>query len=460
MHFLLITIIMFELVKSAQNLRSIKRVGIIGAGPGGLSLAASLKLLHADVETITLFESRATYLQAAQGGGVQLSGGSIVIEKLGYLPQLNDIAQPLNRILSRSADGAKLLDIDISNLLETKAPQLMSPKGPKYYSIMRDALQQLLYDMTCTTQDPATVTIQTSQGVESISESPDSVTVHLTTGQSHTFDLLVGADGIRSTAKKHIASIINPSSKSSPSDSDVRDTGIRIVYAITPPDSGFELRPGGKGAFFQWFGDGAYVLSASYGGLKGGVQHMMAFVYRESGEENAGWEGKGTGGNTGNDRLRSLLIKAGFGEETGLFALLDGCDASRTIELGVRDRSLPLFNWSSPSGRVVLLGDAAHPMAPFLGQGANQALQDSFVLAGMIKKVNEGTCTLPDAMRRYQWTRLWPTAFISIKSNFLGALETLGGPVGRAVRDNFFRVTGMIGIAQMVLLSGAIPVLE
>ena len=60
--------------------------------------------------------------------------------------------------------------------------------------------------------------------------------------------------------------------------------GLRITYAVTPPDDSFTLRPDGKNIFHQWFGNGCYALSASYGGLQG-VQHMVALVYRDDREE-------------------------------------------------------------------------------------------------------------------------------------------------------------------------------
>jgi hypothetical protein len=60
----------------------------------------------------------------------------------------------------------------------------------------------------------------------------------------------------------------------------------------------------------------------------------------------------------------------------------------------------------------------------------------------------------------YQRVRILPTALLSLKSNFLGQVETLGGPVGGLARDCFFRFTFAAGIAQLVLLSGAVPVLD
>jgi hypothetical protein len=67
------------------------------------------------------------------------------------------------------------------------------------------------------------------------------------------------------------------------------------------------------------------------------------------------------------------------------------------------------------------------------------------------------TSPLQLALLGYQLARLPPTAIISLKSNFLGYVETLGGDLGGLARDSFFRFTAKFGIAQLVLLSGAVP---
>jgi hypothetical protein len=177
--------------------------------------------------------------------------------------------------------------------------------------------------------------------------------------------------------------------------------------------------------------------------------------------------------------VQALLVRAGLSvPSTGLTDMVSACQ--RFIRLKVKDRSAPLLRWSSPRGGLVVLGDAAHPMAPFLGQGANQAIQDSFVLARTIQRVNSALSNpgqggpgwmravsvlqinpIPLAlMIEYQRPRILSTSLLSLKSNFLGQIETLGGPIGRFTRDSFFRLTAALGVAQLVLLSGAVPSLD
>ena len=510
--------------------RPIRSVGIVGSGPGGLSLAAALQQLDAGVESVTIFEKRASHLQAELGGGVQLSGGAAVLSKLGGLSRLRSVAQPVQRVFSRNARQEQLLDIDVTELLERRAPALLAPDGgePLFFSIMRDSLQELLWELAqpSSTKSTATATTTTTKlkvmsGLQVVAAEElggGGAVLVCSDGQRHEFDLVVGSDGARSVVREEIIRSQSSSSSSTSSSSPVglRDTGLEIIYGVTCQDDGFSLRPGARGCFHQWFGDSAYALSASYGARGGHVQHMVGLVLRSStASETAAASAKddtgaGAGENTDwaasrveqlskqskqsivtpsassttvtREQVQELLLRAGLSApETGLVALVDSCE--RFIRLRVKDRSAPLLRWSSPRGRLAVVGDAAHPMAPFLGQGANQAIQDSYVLARTIQRVNAAldpgsTATtqpplwmqaaaaaqidpLPIALLfEYQRPRFLPTTLLSLKSNFLGQVETLGGPVGGLARDSFFRLTTALGVAQSVLLSGAIPKLE
>jgi salicylate hydroxylase len=66
----------------------------------------------------------------------------------------------------------------------------------------------------------------------------------------------------------------------------------------------------------------------------------------------------------------------------------------------------PLQRWSV--GRVTLLGDACHPMLPFLGQGANMAIEDGMVLARCVR----ASVTVPEALARYEAARLDRTSHV------------------------------------------------
>jgi len=71
-----------------------------------------------------------------------------------------------------------------------------------------------------------------------------------------------------------------------------------------------------------------------------------------------------------------------------------------TFRWGLYDRE-PLSQWSN--GRLTLLGDAAHPMLPHMGQGANQSIEDAVALAAVLDGLDRHD--FPDAVRRYESVR-------------------------------------------------------
>uniref|UniRef100_A0A1J3FFJ5 FAD-dependent urate hydroxylase n=2 Tax=Noccaea caerulescens TaxID=107243 RepID=A0A1J3FFJ5_NOCCA len=88
-------------------------------------------------------------------------------------------------------------------------------------------------------------------------------------------------------------------------------------------------------------------------------------------------------------------------------------------------------------GRVVLVGDAWHPMTPNLGQGACCALEDSVVLANKLAgAINKGSESVEEAMESYgseRWSRAFP---LTVRANLVGALLQWDNPLVCSVRDN------------------------
>ncbi|MNN60333.1 6-hydroxynicotinate 3-monooxygenase precursor [compost metagenome] len=91
-------------------------------------------------------------------------------------------------------------------------------------------------------------------------------------------------------------------------------------------------------------------------------------------------------------------------------ALLDACSDVLKTALYERD---PLPFWSK--GSMTLLGDACHPMMPFMAQGAGQAIEDAVVLARHLQGLNS-KARIADALQAYQQARLQRTSQIQIGS--------------------------------------------
>jgi salicylate hydroxylase len=107
----------------------------------------------------------------------------------------------------------------------------------------------------------------------------------------------------------------------------------------------------------------------------------------------------------------------------------------------VHDRD-PVSRWVD--GRVVLLGDAAHPMAPALGQAANMALEDAAVLASELRThvVDGGRGDFDTALRAYQRQRVERTARVALLSRRQGLLDQGTGTVRSLVRDTAMSLRG------------------
>lgn len=255
---------------------SIRRVCVIGSGIAGLGAAACLKQLSVDgdgkLEEVVVFESRENFLQAKLGGGIQLSGGSAVLERIGCLPDLVKSAEVMHTVLSRNSNGDELIKLDVDRLIRERAPKELCADGgkgdPMIYTIMRDALLSILYNATTelkssksSNTNSCNVVIKNNKRAISVTEDSktDKLTVQFADGsKEEDFDLVIGADGISSTVKNFTAygdeTVLSflpplpiPSQPATPLESTLNDdskkpvdskyTGIRITYCVTPPSS-------------------------------------------------------------------------------------------------------------------------------------------------------------------------------------------------------------------------------
>jgi salicylate hydroxylase len=97
-----------------------------------------------------------------------------------------------------------------------------------------------------------------------------------------------------------------------------------------------------------------------------------------------------------------------------------------TFRWGLYDRE-PLATWTR--GRLTLLGDAAHPMLPHTGQGANQAIEDAIALATVLSRADR--VSAPRALLIYEQLRRERTAGVQRSSRVNGArYDAAGGDLG------------------------------
>ena len=451
-----------------------KRVAIVGAGPGGLALALALSKLPASHRPlkIDMYDRRDDPFKAGLGGGVQLNGGAQVLDRLGLGAALRATGQECKRVLSRTVDGETLLDIDIAEVVKrfgVVSQDLIRKDGAGLHSftIMRDELQRVLIEALpkdlvefhpSTTLQDLTDSTAADEYTDEGNQAPGVMCKFEDGRTMGPYDLVVAADGINS-AVRQVCISEQPKSK---------DSGIRIQFGVGP--EGVRTRPeGSEGELHQWFADGLYMLTGTYGaGPEGERREMVVAVFAEpaatiEGNENANWEVSEV-----QDDCKRRMTQVGAPQS--VIDLVNGSE--RFFEVAVRYCD-PFQPWGVGgfaqqdggrtrrfrAGHVVLLGDAAHAMPPFLGQGANQAIQDAFCLAEQLRQVDQGVLmkqTMESALQWYEVRRKPNTTVLLLESRFLGWLET-GTGVRALLRDQVFRVLGQTGIASAVYVNGAVP---
>jgi salicylate hydroxylase len=500
--------------------KPVQRIAIIGSGISGLSVAHALlnnpsHNAKEEFQAVDLFDARPA-LDTTAGAGIQLNGGLSVLGRIN--PTLQEAVYaagvPQVRVQSRAKpwfDAERvfdaLLQLDLKKTVESAggeiaASLLSSPSSTKesrlwWVSIMRGALQRALLETL--PQTDGLGQLQFQKKLVRLRSSDDGVYCDFADGtQSGPYDLIVGCEGINSVVKKFVESNGRLTSSEDTS-SLIRSaiySGLRIRYAVADGDPSQPVESTAK--LTQFFGNGAYALHGVYGAGANQPNTQCAFIvyldenyvgpFRVKEDppspdaaptvrigENADW--------TQDQRRTVDVARESMLEQLRVCQIPCHPDqdqlgqtiarADRFFELGSYYHN-PFGPWScsvpgslgssTPKAHVVLCGDAAHALPPFLGQGSNQAIQDAYCLVEKVFEFNarirtgDTTASLQSLLNDYQATR-WPACFnIFWKAAFLGYLET-GGTDGfyAKFRDAFFKTMGMIGVASRVLLNAAAP---
>lgn len=503
--------------KTVDIPRPIQNVAIIGSGIAGLSLAHALTNdIHYPESSIkvTIFDSRKD-LDTTLGAGVQLNGGLAVLGKINPIVQNAVIQAGMTQTnvqsnsipwfvakdkMTSTNNMDTLINIELFKVVEAADKEatdwlmMDTPNGRKlsWISIMRGSIQQALLD----TLPKNDVQLQYNKDLRNIKENKSFVDGGILcqfTDDSEVgpFDMVIGCDGINSSVRRYVESGNEDSGNNK--DTSAIYSGIRIRYAVSISN---EINQSSLTAkLSQYFGNGAYALHGTYGaGFEKNVKESAFVVYlddnyigpfkkstdnketttvtvTEEVNENADWNQDNQQNNEiarikMNRQLYDSDIPVNINDPLGRTI----ANADQFFELGVYFHN-PFIRWnrligSSNNNFVVLCGDAAHAFPPFLGQGSNQAIQDSYCLASKLHQfnndVNNGKINNSNEMQgyldEYQKIRFPSTFGIFWKSAFLGYLET-GGKNGfySKFRDAFFKSMSTIGVAKSILIGAATP---
>jgi salicylate hydroxylase len=340
--------------------RKTPHVIIAGAGIGGL--AAALALLRAGIECDV-------YEQASElreiGAGLQLApNGSRVLFALGLEPDVREYAvQTADKVVRLWSTGQtwSMFRPDIATPVQRYGyPMFLMHRGDLHAMLVNAVRRQkpdaIHLDCRCSDfeQDATGVRLRFADGGEA------------------TGDVLIGADGVQSRIRSKLVGPATP-----------KFTGIMAWRGLAPMKRLPEhLR---RPIATQWLGPGGHVTS--YPVRRGELLNMVGEVERDDWRVES-WVEQGS---------RAECLKDFPGWHQDLLTVLNNIDTFYKWAIFLRE---PLPKWSV--GRVSLLGDACHAMLPFLGQGANMALEDGLVLARCIEKYAGDPVT---ALQRYEAAR-------------------------------------------------------
>ena len=324
------------------------KVVIVGAGIGGLT--AALALVKRGMR-VSIFE-QAKQIQEV-GAGLQLSPNAVhVLNALGLRAALQAVIfQPEYAVMRHYQSARAYFSVPLGQRCEQKF-------AAPYWHVHRADLHQVLYQ-ACLAHG-VEFRLAAKVAAYQHSNSGAQVSVQLTDGEQLDADVLIGADGIHSVIQQQVLQAHGLSSQP-------RFTG-QVAWRGTieakrlPPKL---VEPNAN----LWVGPGKHLVSYY---LRGGKLVNFVAVEERSDWQLESWSQPGD----------VAQLQALFSDWHPQVRELIGA-AERCFSWALHDRA-PLTHWVDK--RVALLGDACHPMLPFLAQGAAMAIEDAYVLAAMLAR--------------------------------------------------------------------------
>lgn len=353
-----------------------RRALVVGAGIGGLATGRLLRDAGWDVQIL----ERASNLVPGGAGITLWPNASRVLRDFGLAEQLPSALAYAPNSGVRRWNGRLLLSVDIAEVEQRfDAPMLFLQRTTLHSALLSGGVREL---------------VRTDADVVQVSDSAGRVQAKLRNGESLEADILIGADGVGSRVRAWLLNDGPPTA-----------SGLIAYRALTdlPP---FEFAMG------EYWGAGR-----CFGAVRLDGDRFYWFATKRGGADEPPEP----------DPIPGLLERhRGWVPE--IAKVIELTPPHEVMRHALFDRK-PSKRWVG--GRVALLGDAAHPMFPFLGQGACQALEDAQVLGQVLRPGAD----IAAALLEYQSRRRRRAAWITKRSRGAGRLVHLRAAPLRAVRD-------------------------
>jgi FAD-dependent urate hydroxylase len=361
----------------------VPRVLIVGAGIGGLT--AGLAFRRADIDT-AIFERAGSVRDLQVGHGLSLwPNGTRILGKIGALEAVERVAAPIEQMEFRDVRGRKI----VSHAAGAVSRQLGAPT----LGLRRSELHRALFDVI------GESAVEFGAECVGVEQDDEAVTARFSDGRVERGDVLVAADGAQSTIRK----LLHGDAPTPTGNAEMHGT------VPTPPDvpAGVYRQIWAPGAKFGFYP----VKDATcwYCTVKATDPRFIDQDTRK-----------------GAIRARVSTYPA---PTVSLIDAPSEHPITRAI-IATHDLAKPWVH-----GRIALLGDAAHALAPHLGQGAGQAMEDAFVIAECLRTNPDVTA----ALRDYEHQRKGHVRGIANQSRVLGKALVLENPLAHALWRNAVR---------------------
>jgi 2-polyprenyl-6-methoxyphenol hydroxylase-like FAD-dependent oxidoreductase len=345
-----------------------KKLIIAGGGIGGLAAAVALRRAGIDVR---VFERAPSF--AETGAGMSLwPNATRILDSFGVLDTLNAQGEPVTQFDLHREDGELISSISMKGF---STPALCLHRADLHQAL-RAALgeEQLI----------------SGARVESFVQDRDKVVLNFADGRAVEADGLIGADGIHSVVRAQLHGSSKPVYR-----------GYCIWRGIAP-----EIPGALPGHISETWGKGK-----RFGILPMGRGRVCWYATRNC---------AATRDSAPEDRKAEVLSLFHAWHEP-IRSLIESTPAGSIIKNDARDRHA-LRRWGE--GRVTLMGDAAHPITPNVGQGACMAIEDAACLAKCVTSSSD----VAGAFRAYETLRRRRTAHVARQARYIGAIGQWENP--------------------------------
>jgi len=336
--------------------RSKLSIAIIGAGMGGLAVAATLRKFGFNVR---VYEQASRF--ARIGAGIQMMPNSMkVLRGIGVEERLRRVAFPPYSHLNRVWDTGEITN-------ELPMPDTLY--GAPYLCMHRADLHDALASVV-----PPEI-IHLNKELVGLERRAGKVTLGFADGTRATADAVIGADGVHSVVREILLGPEKPLHKG------------RVAYRAVFPSSlvGRDLGLSRT----KWWGRDRHIVIYYTTNNRSEVYFVTSVPEPAEWMTRESWSAKGD--------VRQLR-QAYEGFHADVRAVLEGCPDCHKWAILERE---PLARWSE--GQVVLLGDSCHPMTPYMAQGAATSIEDAAILARCLDDTDGED--IDGAFRRYEESR-------------------------------------------------------